>query len=86
MQTILLDKRIHNRQHFDCDEKALNNFLKSIASQQGAKDNARTYVLIDASEVGEESTIIGFYTLTMSNLTLHGLPTKLQKNINQLKM
>ena len=79
MHTILLDKRVHNRQNFDCDEKALNNYLKSIASQQGAKDNARTYVLIDTNKINDGSTIIGFYTLTMSTLTLYGLPPKLQK-------
>ncbi len=79
MHTILLDKRVHNRQKFDCGEKALNNYLKSIASQQGAKDNARTYVLTDTNMTNEESTIIGFYTLTLTTLTLHGLPQKLQK-------
>lgn len=76
MHTILLDKRVHNRQIFDCGQKALNDYLKLIASQQGVKDNARTYVLTDA---GGANAIIGFYTLTMSTLTLQGLPTKLQK-------
>ncbi len=76
MRTILLDKHVHNSQTFDSGVNALNDYLKLVASQQGVKDNARTYVLNDPDR---PDAIIGFYALTMSTLILHRLPTKLQK-------
>jgi len=76
MKTVLLDKAKHDRNRFNCGIKALNNYLKVMASQQAKKDNTRTFVLEDDKD---NSYIIGFYTLTMTPIDLKALPDKLQK-------
>ena len=76
MQTVLLDKSKHDRNRFNCGAEALNNYLKAMASQQAKKDNTRTFVLEDESDI---SLVIGFYTLTMTPIDLTALPEKLQK-------
>lgn len=76
MNTVLLTKAKHDRNRFNCGIEALNNYLKTIASQQSKKDNTRTFVLEDKID---NSHIIGFYTLTMIPIDLKALPDKLQK-------
>lgn len=76
MKTVLLDKAKHDRNRFNCGIEALNNFIKVMASQQAKKDNTRTFVLEDDND---NSHIIGFYTLTMTQIDLKGLPDKLKK-------
>jgi len=76
MITVLLDKTKHDRKRFDCGVKALNNYLKMLANQQAQKDNTRTYVIEDPQN---KSLIIGFYTLTMTQVDLEKLPPGLQK-------
>ena len=76
MESALLDKAKHDKSRFNCGIESLNNYLKMMAAQQAKKDNSRTFVLEDASN---ESHIIGFYTLTMTQIDLNALPTKLQK-------
>lgn len=76
MYTVLLDKAKHDRNRFNCGIEALNNYLKVTANQQARKDNSRTFVLEDDKD---GSSIIGFYTLTMTPIELKALPDKLQK-------
>lgn len=76
MITVQLDKNKHDRNHFDCGIKALNSYLKVMASQQSKKDNTRTFVLEDETK---PEHIIGYYTLTMTPINLDSLPIKLQK-------
>ncbi|WP_020558710.1 GNAT family N-acetyltransferase [Thiofilum flexile] len=76
MITVRLDKAKHNRDQFDCGVVVLNNYLKTMASQQAQKDNTRTFVLEDETYA---SVIIGFYTLTMISVDLKNLPEKLQE-------
>lgn len=76
MQSVPLDKKRHDRNHFDCGFEALNNYLRLMANQQSSKDNSRTYVL-EAPE--NTKCIIGFYTLTMATIDLSSLPDTLQK-------
>ncbi len=76
MNTVLLDKSKHDRNRFNCDIEALNNYLKVMASQQAKKDNTRTFVLEDEND---NAHLIGFYTLTMTPINLESLPDKLQK-------
>ncbi|MDQ7060869.1 MAG: GNAT family N-acetyltransferase [Sulfurimonas sp.] len=76
MITVALDAKKHNRNSFDCGVEALNNYLKLIANQQSNKDNSRTYVLEDKED---DTSIVGFYTLTMANIDLNSFPSKLQK-------
>lgn len=76
MITVQLDKNKHDRNHFDCGVKALNSYIKVMASQQSKKDNTRTFVLEDKNN---PEHIIGYYTLTMTPINLDTLPIKLQK-------
>ena len=76
MITVQLDKNKHDRNHFDCGVKALNSYLKVMASQQSKKDNTRTFVLEDETK---PEHIIGYYTLTIMPINLDSLPKKLQK-------
>ena len=82
MISVPLDKKRHDRKRFDCGVKALNNYLQLMANQQSKRDNTRTFVLEDAKN---STTIIGYYTLTMTSLNLEALPSQLQKkhqNVN----
>jgi len=76
MQTVQLDKKRHNRKAFDCEVKALNDYLHSMANQHALKDNTRTYILENGKK---PSDIVGYYTLTMTTIELSKLPPKLQK-------
>ncbi|MGI0118710.1 GNAT family N-acetyltransferase [Zooshikella sp. RANM57] len=76
MKVVPLDKKKHDRKRFDCEIDALNNYLKVMANQQDKKDNTRTYVLEDEEN---QSTIIGYYTLTLGSVFLGALPPDLQK-------
>lgn len=75
MISVTLDKKKHDRKHFDCGVAALNNYLHLMANQQSTKDNTRTYVLENTSD---SQKIIGYYTLMMTSLDLNCLPKKLQ--------
>ncbi len=76
MMTVPLDKQQHDRTCFDCGVDILDTYLKVMASQQAGKDNTRTFVLEDAQQPG---LIIGYYTLTMTQVDLGLLPARLQK-------
>ena len=76
MQSVLLDKKKHNRKSFDCAVEPLNNYLKLIANQHSLRDNSRTYVLVDPQSTNK---IIGFYTLSMVSINISALPKDLQK-------
>ena len=76
MITVPLDKNKHDRKHFDCDVKALNNYLQMMANQQSNRDNTRTFILEDDKN---SKFIIGYYTLAMMPMDLTSLPSNLQK-------
>lgn len=76
MKTVLLDKTKHDRNNFNCEITTLNHYFKAMASQQAKKDNTRTFVLEDTTNI---SQVIGFYTLTMAPIELDRLPSRLQK-------
>ncbi|MCG7916035.1 MAG: GNAT family N-acetyltransferase [Candidatus Thiodiazotropha weberae] len=71
-----LDKRKHDRAAFDCRILALNNYLASQASQQGKRDNARTYILPDPAR---ESGIMGYYTLALTAVDVSEMPPEHRK-------
>ncbi len=76
MTTVQLDKDKHDRNRFNCGVETLNNYLKLMANQLSKKDNTRTFVLEDETI---PARIIGYYTLTMTQIDLDILPKKLQK-------
>lgn len=64
----------HDRSAFDCGITELNVFLKSTARQHGEKGISRTFVLH-----GSDSTILGFYTLTLCEIAAEQLPSRFAK-------
>lgn len=62
---------IHNCNGFDCGRLPLNEWLATMARQQHKKNIARTFVLVD---VAAPETILGFYTLAVSEVSREGLP------------
>ncbi|MGB3655006.1 MAG: GNAT family N-acetyltransferase [Rivularia sp. (in: cyanobacteria)] len=71
----LLDKR-HNRDDFNCDNEALNQFLKQTARQHIQKGISRTFVLVDTEQ---PDIIISFFTLTLCEVRVEKLPPKFAK-------
>lgn len=64
----------HDRSAFDCGITELNVFLKSTARQHGEKGISRTFVLHEL-----DSTILGFYTLTLGEIAAELLPKQFAK-------
>lgn len=61
----------HNCKGFDCGTPPLNEWLVTMAGQQQKKNIARTFVLVD---VAAPETILGFYSLAVSEVSRDGLP------------
>lgn len=69
----------HNRKEFDCGNAELNDFFSRYARQAHDKNTAKTYVAVDISQ----QKIAGFYSLTVSSLTISQLPEHLQKGLGK---
>lgn len=76
MKISVLDKKIHDRNKFDCGEPALNNYLKQVSGQHDKKDLSRTFVLTSTEN---ESQIKGFYSLALCKVDLKELPHQIAK-------
>ena len=74
---IELLNRSHRRDHFDCGEESLNEFLSRYARQNDKKDISRTYVLLD----DDSPDIVGFYTLCSGSVSFHSLPDDMARGI-----
>lgn len=66
----------HNKSAFDCGNDDINHYLKTMASQHHKRGVARVHILAD------ETTIIGFFTLTNtmmdnSNLLIKRCPKQI---------
>ena len=60
----------HARKNFTCGNEKLDIYLKQQASQDFKKGVAVPYVMLD----GESSTVLGYYTLSSTNVMLAELP------------
>jgi len=68
--------RHHDRSGFDCGVLQLNSFIKATARQHGDKGISRTFVL---SEPEHPGSILGYLTLTLSEVRAEHLPEKYAK-------
>ena len=68
--------RTHNRANFDCGIEELNYFLKNLVRQNLKKGLSRTFVAVDKN-IPEE--VLGFYTLSLFELSSEKLPKKYAK-------
>ena len=72
--------KVHNRNGFDCGNKALNLFLQKIARQHIDKGLSKTFVLIKTNQSTE---IIAYMTLVACEALADDIPH--QWKINTLK-
>ncbi|MEK6673359.1 MAG: GNAT family N-acetyltransferase [Nitrospirota bacterium] len=61
-----------DRTGFDCGVAELNAFLRATARQHGEKGISRTFVLV---ENDKPAAILGFFTLTLCEVTTDHLPS-----------
>ena len=61
----------HDRKNFDCGQPELNSFLARYARQSHEQGVSKTYVALDA---GDQTTILGFYTLSPAQVEFHRVP------------
>ncbi len=67
--------RAHNRAGFDCGEESLNRFLREYARKNAQENLGVTYVLVP---VPGDPTILGYYTLVMTEITCDLVPPGLR--------
>ncbi len=72
----MLDTHLHQTANFHCGEPSLDNWLQTMASQHKKRNISSTFVCIDDRQ---PSTIIGYYALTVSEITKDELPELLKK-------
>ena len=66
----------HHKKDFDCGVKALNCYLRTMASQHSKKGISRTYIL---TEEDNRVTILGYVTITACEIESDTLPDSFAK-------
>lgn len=72
MQFEVLQIKKHNRKNFDCGVDALNFYLQQYANQDQTRNLCKIYVLAD------NTTIIGYYSLSSHSVARDNLPATLK--------
>jgi GNAT superfamily N-acetyltransferase len=78
LRIVRFEKHTHNRDAFDCGVTALNDYLKKQASQHLKSGVCTIFVLI---EDAAPSRILGFYTLSNSQLVRSDLDDRAAKRL-----
>lgn len=73
-----LNKAVHDRTAFDCGEPPLNDFLKTKAAKHQTQRVSRSFVLSDEAE---PKRILGYYTLSNSQIAREQLSEEEAKNL-----
>ena len=77
-----LDRKVHDRNSFDCGEEELDDFFKTKAAKHRAAGISRTMVLPAATPLPDgKYPIRSFYTITASEITRETLPKELAKRL-----
>ncbi len=71
-----LDKH-HEREHFDCGNDLLNDWLKQRAGQFDRRDLARTFVAVRPGE----NVVCGYYAVSSHSVRLESLPADEAKGL-----
>ena len=74
----LLDKKVHNRAAFLCGIETLDNYLHRAANQNAKLDLGRPFVM---TQVGNDSQIIGYYSLSNYMIGITDLPERFKKGL-----
>lgn len=75
---ISLLNNFHNREIFDCDDIALNDYLKYQANQHMKSNISQTYV---ASSIATGNRILGYYSICVGSVEYCSLPNNIQKKL-----
>lgn len=67
----------HDRSHFDCGIESLNRYLKQQASQDARRGFATPFVLVAEGQ----STVLGYYTLSMTSVVLEDFAEEISQKI-----
>ena len=73
-----LEKKIHDRNSFDCGITELNDFLQKFASVHQEKGISKTFVLPKSED---RSFISAFYALTHGDIDRSEFPAKIEKKL-----
>jgi hypothetical protein len=77
-QFLPIEKK-YQKNHFDCGDQSLNDYLKKYARQNHLKGIAKTFVAL--SEIEEDVKIQGYYTVSASIIEFKSLPENYQKKL-----
>ncbi|MBI4563543.1 MAG: GNAT family N-acetyltransferase [Planctomycetes bacterium] len=65
--------RRHDREDFDCGERALDEFLKKFARQNQDRDISRTFIAVR----GTAPKVLGYYTVSAHSIEASRLPPEM---------
>jgi GNAT superfamily N-acetyltransferase len=68
----------HDREAFDCGEKALNEFLRHYARKSHDLGGAKTFLAIDDAD---NETILGFYSLSPASVNFARTPEIVRRGL-----
>ena len=72
--------KAHDRTAFDCGDEALNHWFKQVAHQHRDKGISSTFVAVAGASSAE---VLGYYSLSLTELVNDALPAAQQKVIPQ---
>ncbi len=78
--TIVRLEQSHDRSGFDCGNIALNEWIKSRASQFDRRDLSRTYVATKAGEL----LVCGYYAISTHRVVYEDLPLSESKGLPRI--
>ncbi|MFS8114107.1 GNAT family N-acetyltransferase [Rhizobium jaguaris] len=68
----------HDRASFDCDDAAMNEFIRRFARQSHEQNAAKTFCAIDKAQ---PHRILGFYTVAPSAVSHEAVPPKMTRGL-----
>jgi GNAT superfamily N-acetyltransferase len=78
--TIVRLEQSHDRSGFDCGNVALNEWIKSRASQFDRRDLSRTYVATKAGEL----VVCGYYAISTHRVVFEDMPLSESKGLPRM--
>lgn len=73
-----LDRRVHDRDGFDCGEEVLNRYLRDYAAQHRTRGFSTNFVLVEHQQ---PSRILGYCTLSAAAIALDKLADADRKRV-----
>jgi ribosomal protein S18 acetylase RimI-like enzyme len=77
IEIVRFDKKVHDYGGFDCGNPQMNRYLKEQAGQDARRHSAALFVAVEEGQL----KVLGFYTLSSTNIDLGLVPPELQKKL-----